>query len=80
MTIFLLNGIEIKMRISKFYFTAGILWNASTSHDENDIIDIEMQCDMLLVVSCLCEGDFHRKVISLCTNKFTNKVTKKCTN
>ena len=43
----------------------GILWNASTSHDENDIIDIEMQCDMLLIVSCLCEGDLHRKVCQL---------------
>lgn len=43
----------------------GILWNASTSHDENDIIDIEMQCDMLLIVSCLCEGDLHRKVYQL---------------
>ena len=44
------------------YTLTGILWNASTSHDENDIIDIEMQCDMLLIVSCLCEGDLHRKV------------------
>ena len=50
---------ELNMRI----VFLGILWNASTSQDENDIIDIEMQCDMLLIVSCLCEGDGHRKVV-----------------
>ena len=40
----------------------GILQNASTSTDENDRIDIEMQCDMLFIVSSLCDGDTHRKV------------------
>ena len=44
---------------------AGILLNASTSPDENDAIDIEMQCDMLFLVASLCEGDTHRKVIIL---------------
>ncbi|XP_058948319.1 cilia- and flagella-associated protein 69 [Pocillopora verrucosa] len=39
----------------------GILLNASTSPDENDAIDIEMQCDMLFLVASLCEGDTHRK-------------------
>ncbi|EDO44742.1 predicted protein [Nematostella vectensis] len=39
----------------------GILLNASTSPDDNDVIDIEMQCDMLIIVSTLCEGDIHRK-------------------
>ncbi|XP_078375930.1 cilia- and flagella-associated protein 69-like [Oculina patagonica] len=39
----------------------GILLNASTSPDENDGIDVEMQCDMLFIVSSLCEGDTHRK-------------------
>ncbi|XP_068670684.1 cilia- and flagella-associated protein 69-like [Montipora foliosa] len=39
----------------------GILLNASTSPDENDSIDIEMQCDMLFIVSSLCDGDTHRK-------------------
>lgn len=43
------------------YFV-GILLNASTSPDENDAIDVEMQCDMLFIVSSLCEGDTHRKV------------------
>lgn len=36
--------------------------NASTSTDENDAIDVEMQCDMLFIVASLCEGDTHRKV------------------
>ncbi|XP_046846055.1 cilia- and flagella-associated protein 69-like [Xenia sp. Carnegie-2017] len=45
----------------------GILWNASTSCDENDNIDIEMQCDMLLILSCLCEGDVHRKELFACS-------------
>ena len=40
----------------------GILLNASTSPDENDAIDVEMQCDMLFLVASLCEGDTHRKV------------------
>eukprot|EP00794_Sanderia_malayensis_P003621 gene3621-4134_t len=39
----------------------GILYNASTSTDENDAIDIEMQCDMLFVLASLCDGDMHRK-------------------
>ena len=26
------------------------------------MIDVEMQCDMLFIVSSLCEGDNHRKV------------------
>jgi len=43
----------------------GILLNASTSPDENDSIDVELQCDMLFIVSSLCEGDTHRKVRSL---------------
>lgn len=43
------------------YFV-GILLNASTSTDENDAIDVEMQCDMLYIVASLCEGDTHRKV------------------
>ena len=46
-----------------FSHAAGILLNASTSPDENDSIDIEMQCDMLFIVSSLCDGDTHRKVI-----------------
>jgi hypothetical protein len=44
-------------------FIPGILLNASTSTDDNDLIDIEMQCDMLFIVSTLCEGDPHRKVM-----------------
>ena len=40
----------------------GILHNASASTDENDSIDIEMQCDMLFTIACLCDGDLHRKV------------------
>ena len=43
------------------YFV-GILLNASTSPDENDSVDVEMQCDMLFTVASLCEGDTHRKV------------------
>ena len=43
-------------------YLVGILLNASTSTDENDAIDIEMQCDMLFIVASLCEGDTHRKV------------------
>ncbi|CAH3198070.1 unnamed protein product [Porites evermanni] len=39
----------------------GILLNASTSPDENDSIDVELQCDMLFIVSSLCEVDTHRK-------------------
>ena len=42
-----------------------ILLNASTSRDENDAVDIEMQCDMLFILSTLCEADAHRKVIQI---------------
>ena len=41
----------------------GILQNVSTSSDENDAIDIEMQCDMLFILASLCDGETHRKVI-----------------
>ncbi|VDI03562.1 Hypothetical predicted protein [Mytilus galloprovincialis] len=38
-----------------------ILHNATQSKDSDDAIDIEMQSDMLFILSCLCEGDMHRK-------------------
>ena len=44
-----------------FLYT-GILHNASTSTDENDSIDIEIQCDMLFILACLGDSDLHRKV------------------
>lgn len=53
---------------------AGILLNASTSPDENDAIDIEMQCDMLFLVASLCEGDTHRKVIIKKKNDRVNAI------
>ncbi len=34
-----------------------------TSSSTQDAVDIEMQCDMLFILSTLCEGDMHRKVI-----------------
>eukprot|EP00493_Phyllostaurus_siculus_P024188 UN24525 len=39
----------------------GILRSASVSTDENDAIDIEMQCDMLFILASLCDSDVHRK-------------------
>nr|XP_006825782.1 PREDICTED: uncharacterized protein C7orf63-like [Saccoglossus kowalevskii] len=41
--------------------TINILNNACHSQDEDDSIDLEIQCDMLFIVSALCEGDLHRK-------------------
>ncbi|XP_070566690.1 cilia- and flagella-associated protein 69-like [Ptychodera flava] len=38
-----------------------ILNNACQSPYEDDAIDLEIQCDMLFMVSALCEGDLHRK-------------------
>lgn len=38
-----------------------ILSNAIRSQSEDDAIDVEMQSDMLLILSCLCDGDMHRK-------------------
>ncbi|KAI8483595.1 Cilia and flagella associated protein 69 [Branchiostoma belcheri] len=38
-----------------------ILSTACQHMDEDDTIDVEMQCDMLFIVSALCEGDMHRK-------------------
>ena len=52
-------------------YLVGILLNASTSTDENDAIDVEMQCDMLFTVASLCEGDTHRKV-KLWAEEFVN--------
>lgn len=30
--------------------------------DKDDVVNIEMQCDMLFILSALCDGDVHRKV------------------
>lgn len=38
-----------------------ILTNAINSNTEDDAIDIEMQSDMMLILSGLCDGDMHRK-------------------
>ncbi|KAH3715889.1 cilia- and flagella-associated protein 69-like [Dreissena polymorpha] len=38
-----------------------ILTNAVTSNTEDDAIDVEMQADMMMILSCLCDGDMHRK-------------------
>ncbi|KAK3587960.1 hypothetical protein CHS0354_014478 [Potamilus streckersoni] len=38
-----------------------ILNSAISSNTEDDAIDIEMQADMLLILSGLCDGDMHRK-------------------
>ena len=29
---------------------------------EEHVVDVEMQCDMLFILSALCENDVHRKV------------------
>lgn len=38
-----------------------ILSNAIQSQSDDDSIDVEMQSDMLLILSSLCDGDMHRK-------------------
>lgn len=38
-----------------------ILTNAIHSNTEDDAIDVEMQSDMMMILSCLCDGDMHRK-------------------
>jgi len=45
------------------FFVTGILANIQTKKDRvEDAIDVEMQCDMLIILSSLCDGDIHRKV------------------
>ncbi|XP_074659218.1 cilia- and flagella-associated protein 69-like isoform X2 [Tubulanus polymorphus] len=39
----------------------GILSNVCKSDEDDDAIDVEMQCDMLFILSNLCEGDMHRR-------------------
>lgn len=38
-----------------------ILLSATKSKDADDAIDIEMQSDMLIILSSLCENEIHRK-------------------
>ncbi|XP_071947275.1 cilia- and flagella-associated protein 69-like isoform X2 [Antedon mediterranea] len=38
-----------------------ILSSASKSTFPDDEVDVEMQCDMLFILSALCEGELHRK-------------------
>lgn len=47
---------------NNYFSSSAILHNATQSKDSDDAIDIEMQSDMLFILSCLCEGDMHRKV------------------
>lgn len=51
--------------LTNFITLSAILHNATQSKDSDDAIDIEMQSDMLFILSCLCEGDMHRKVCQL---------------
>ena len=44
------------------YIISAILTNAINSNTEDDAVDIEMQSDMMLILSGLCDGDMHRKV------------------
>ncbi|GFS17857.1 cilia- and flagella-associated protein 69-like [Elysia marginata] len=40
----------------------GVLNTAFTQKtEENDAVEIEMQSDILFILSCLCDGDMHRK-------------------
>ncbi|XP_064647870.1 cilia- and flagella-associated protein 69-like isoform X2 [Lineus longissimus] len=39
----------------------GILNSVSLSDEADDAVDVEMQCDMLFILSAICEGDMHRK-------------------
>ena len=41
---------------------SAILTNAINSNTEDDAVDIEMQSDMMLILSGLCDADMHRKV------------------
>lgn len=38
-----------------------ILINAASNDEPDDEIDIEIQTDMLFILSCICENDLHRK-------------------
>jgi len=42
-----------------FFVVADILQNFFVQAD--DAVDIEMQCDILYILSTLCENDLHRK-------------------
>ncbi len=35
----------------------------SYTNEANDHIDVEIQCDILFILTCICENDLHRKVI-----------------
>jgi hypothetical protein len=39
-----------------------ILTNSASNDEPDDQIDVEIQSDMLFIVSCMCESDLHRKV------------------
>lgn len=47
------GALTILSNIVKFY---------SSKNEANDHIDVEIQCDILFVLTCICENDLHRKV------------------
>ena len=48
--------------IEMMFPSAGILKNQRRGGVVEDAIDVEMQCDMLFILSVLTDGDIHRKV------------------
>jgi hypothetical protein len=42
----------------------------SANGKPNDQLDVEIQCDVLFVISCICENDLHRKVSCNSKNTF----------
>lgn len=40
---------------------SGILKKYSTQNKQSDQIDIEIECDILFILTCICENDLHRK-------------------
>ena len=41
---------------------SNIIKNYSSGNNPNDQIDVEIQSDVLFVLTCICENDLHRKV------------------
>ena len=52
----------MKVLLNEFLFCVVGILKSMAGKRQDDAVDVEMQCDMLIILSALCEGDMHRKV------------------
>jgi hypothetical protein len=61
------DGLTLLTKIIKAY--------SLNNEHQNDQLDVEIQTDVLFIISGICENDLHRKVFFFKTSKIFNVIT-----